>query len=91
MNDALSKKRQLSKSLSRSSKRQAQAQEQKQEQKQEQEHSDIITLNYGFDITAVFELINEHIVYNKLITYYIKNRQNSIETIKAFLLIRSNK
>jgi hypothetical protein len=84
MEDELSKKRHPSKSLSRSSKRQAQSQAQKQE------HSDIITLNYGFDITAVFELINEHIVYNKLITYYIKNRQNSIETIKAFLLIIIN-
>lgn len=84
MEDELSKKRHQSKSLSRSSKRQAQLQEQKRE------HSDIITLNYGFDITAVFELINEHIVYNKLINYYIYNKQNSIETIKAFLLIIIN-
>jgi hypothetical protein len=81
MEDELSKKRHLSKSLSRSSKRQAQSQAQKRE------HSDIISLNYGFDIQAVFELINEHIVYNQLIYYYIYNKQNSIETIKAFLLI----
>jgi hypothetical protein len=46
-----------------------------------------ITLNYGVEIEAVFELINEHIAYNQLIYYYIHNKENSIETIKKFIQI----
>ena len=51
------------------------------------QHSNKITLNYGIEIEAVFELINEHIAYNQFINYYIYNKESSLATIEAFIEI----
>jgi hypothetical protein len=48
-------------------------------------NSQKIILNYGVEIEAVFELINENIAYNQFINYYIHNKRASIETITKFI------
>ena len=51
------------------------------------QRSNKITLNYGIEIEAVFELINEYIAYNQFINYYIHNKESGLATIEAFINI----
>ena len=52
-----------------------------------EQHTDKIILNYGIEIEAVFELINEHIAYNQFINYYLHNEERSFDTIKYLIII----
>ena len=52
-----------------------------------EQHTDKIILNYGIEIEAVFELINEHIAYNQFINYYLHNEERSFDTIKSLVKI----
>ena len=43
-----------------------------------EQQTDKIILNYGIEIEAVFELLNEHIVYNQFINFYLNCIKNHL-------------